>query len=263
MSLKIDAIIGIVCSVLFFSSCASRKNVLFNTPNDKNIPNVPVYVIEKGRDSLASKEQIIQPGDMLFIRNLQDDDLINGLNGSNSSYGSQQTQYGYRVENDSSVVLPVVGKVKLGGVKRTEAEQQLNKLYQSILLKSPIITLTITNLKVSLLGEFSKQGNYNLNKDQIHLVDIISEAGGFTNRANKREIKIIRGDRAHPQVISVNLEDIRSVANPLLYLQNNDIIYAKPKSIFNALDQLNPATSFLGIGLTLVNSFILIYTLSK
>src|SRR5690606_22979259 len=166
-------------------------------------------------------------------------------------------------EADGSVIVPVLGSVKLGGLNRLEAQELLTKLYSQELLKDPIITVTIVNYQITFLGEFNKQGNYTLQKEQNHLVQLIGEAGGLTNRANKRRIKIIRGDLSNPEVLVANLEDINSLSNPKLYLKNNDIIYAEPRGGFQFLDRINPATSLLGVGLSVINIYLLIQNLIK
>ncbi len=252
---------------ILFSSCNSRRNILFNTAQEKAIPQLPVFVMQEGSDSLYNREQVIQPGDQLFIQNLQNEALISGgrgmQEGQNMQMLNQNQNMGYRVEADSTVLLPVIGKVKLGGLNRMQAQEKLNQLYQKDLLKDPIITLTVSNLQVTFLGEFGKQGNFILNKDQIHLVQMLGEAGGLNNRANKRRIKIIRGNLNNPEVLIANLEDINSLSDPRLYLRNNDIVYAEPRGGFRTLDLINPTTSLLGVGLSVLNIYLLIANLSK
>ncbi|RRN77074.1 hypothetical protein EIM50_21450 [Pseudoxanthomonas sp. SGD-10] len=262
----LNLVLLIVGTTILFSSCNSRRNILFNTATEKSIPKLPVYEMAKGSDSLYNREQVIQPGDQLLIRNLQNEALISGgvaAQGQNMQMLNQTQNMGYRVEADSTVLLPVIGKVKLGGLNRMQAQEKLNKLYQRDLLKDPIITLTVSNLQVTFLGEFGRQGNYLLNKDQIHLVQMLGEAGGLNNRANKRRVKIIRGNLSHPEVLIVNLEDINSLHDSRLYLRNNDVVYAEPRGGFRTLDLINPTTSLLGVGLSVLNIYLLISNLSK
>ncbi len=248
---------------LAITSC-SRRNLLFNTQQEKKIPNLPVYVMQEGSDSLYSREQVIQPGDQLLIRNLQNEALISGIGGQNNlQQMNPQSNSGYRVETDSMVLLPVIGKVKLAGMSRLTAQEHLNQLYRTQLLQNPIITLIISNLQVTFLGEFGRQGNYFLNKDQIHLTQMLGEAGGLNNRANKRRLKIIRGNLNQPEVFIVNLENINSLSDSRLMLRNNDIIYAEPRPAFQFLDRVNPSTSFLGLGLSVLNVYFLLSNLSR
>lgn len=247
--------------IIVLSSCGSRKNLLFNTGKEKHIPHVPVYELKKGDDSTTNATQIIEVGDLLFLRNLQNNNLVSGIGPGIMAAPVQSLDY--KVEKDSMVTLPVIGRVKLGGMSIREAETKLNHLYKSELLNAPLITLQVSNAEVTFLGEFNKPGNYSLAKNQVHLLDLIGESGGFTTRANKKRIKIIRGNKLNPEVLSINLEDIQSLSDKRLYLMNHDVIYAEPKGIFNNLDQITPITSVLGIGLTILNTLLLINSLKK
>ena len=239
--------------IFLMSSCGSRKDMLFNTGKEKDVPNVPVYVLEEGNAHQESPNNVILPGQQLLIINLQNEDLINGL--GNAQY-SAPTQYD--VAPDSSIALPLLGKTKIAGLTKQEAEEKINNLYKATVLKDPIFKISVLNRKVTLLGEFTAQGNYVLTRDRVNLMDVIGEAKGISSRANKKNLKIIRGDFKNPQVLSVNLQDIRSLADPRLNLQGGDIIYLEPKGIYKAIDKTGPIFTYVGIGTSLISILVLI-----
>ncbi len=222
------------------------------------------YVVQ-GTSSESNTLQVIKAGDLLNIRNLQNKNLIAGeIVGSTSSSSMMQANVQpYLVEDDGTVSLPVLGRMKLAGMTRLEAQKFLEKEYKKTLLVDPIITLSIVNLKVTVLGEFGSQGNYLLTKDQTNLVEIIGEAGGLSTKADKRHLKIIRGDLKNPEVILVNLENVNTLSDPRLILRNNDIVYAAPRGVFRSQENLNLANTFLQGGLVILNTFLLVYNLSK
>ncbi|WP_256009587.1 polysaccharide biosynthesis/export family protein [Desertivirga xinjiangensis] len=216
-----------------------------------------VFVVnDHGMDDAYYK---IKPNDILALRNLQ-----------NIEFGAQAGQGGgnvnpvqFFVENDGQVNLPVIGKVKVGGLTRREAKARIEEVYSKELLKDPIIELSVVNLKVTVLGEFGTQGNYLLQKDNTTLVDILGESGGLTERADPKKLKIIRGDRANPEIIYVNLKNANSLASEKLILQNNDIIYAEPRKLYSTTESASTLRSFIQPALTVVNLALIIYNLSK
>ncbi|RNL51118.1 SLBB domain-containing protein [Pedobacter jejuensis] len=131
------------------------------------------------------------------------------------------------------------------------------------LLKNPIIELNIVNLKVTLLGEFSKQGNFFIERENTTLIDIIGEAGGITKTADPKTLKIIRGDRNHPEIIYVNLSDINSLASKKLVLQNNDIIILQPTKSAALSEKLTSVNNVIQPILVVVNLGILILSLTR
>ena len=246
--------------VQLLSSCGTEKNILFAGKDINTVITTPVFEVEKGSEILPDKVQTIKPGDELILRNLQNDGLISSTNSASATASSPS---GYMVQSDSTTVLPVIGKVKLGGLTRKQAELEINALYQKTLLKNPLITLSINNLHVTLLGEFSQQGNYPLKKEQTHLVELIGEVGGLKPTANPQRIKIIRGNPANPQILLVDITDINFMKDKRMYLQQKDILYAEPRKSAQNAEKLTKVSTLVSVGLTLINTIFLIYNFSR
>ena len=157
----------------------------------------------------------------------------------------------------------MLGAVLVAGLSRKEAIEKIQNSYKKTLLKDPIIELSIVNLKVTLLGEFSTQGEFLLEDDETTLIDIIGRAGGLKETADPKSVKIVRGNRANPEIIYVNLQNINSLASPRLKLQNDDIIYIEPTGISNASQKIQSISSILQPVLLVVNFALLIYNFTK
>ncbi|MBK0382123.1 polysaccharide biosynthesis/export family protein [Pedobacter sp. SD-b] len=247
--------------VLIFSSCSTKRTTLFNL-EDKNDKKPAVTVLEKGnKNSVEILNQTILPGDILSLRNLQNETQILGYNAGLASGAS--TSSDYIVEQDSMVALPFLNRVKLGGLSIPDAERFLNAEYSKTLLKNPIIKVKITSLKVTVLGEFGRVGNLPISSDKTYLTDIIADAGGLNIRANPKNIRIIRGDLKNPKVISVNLKKLKALSNDNLYLHNNDIIYADTKNTYKFLDQITSTRNIIGIVVTTISAYLLIDRLTR
>ncbi len=247
-----------IVAILTFSSCSKNyRNALFTSTNDlKSDTLSAVYVVNNNNLEDVYR---IKVNDLLSVRNLQDMRYI-----APSENSTQQlTQITYRVENDGTVALPVIGKIKIQGLTRSEASEKIRKSYQDGLLKDPIIDVSIVNLKVTLLGEFTRQGNYLLLKDNTSLIDIIGEAGGITPRADPKKLKIIRGNPANPEVVYVNLKDINSLSSKKLTLKNDDIIYLEPHRVFGNTERVQIFTSFVQPVLLILNTALIIYNISR
>lgn len=242
------------------SSCSTEKNILFVGKEANTSVTTPVFEVEKGSEILPDKVQTIKPGDELILKNLQNDGLVSSPT-STSTATAGALQSGYIVLSDSTAVLPVIGKVKVGGLSRMQAELQINALYQKTLLKNPLITLAINNLHVTLLGEFNNQGNYPLKKEQTHIVEILGEAGGLKPTANPQKVKIMRGNPANPQILVVDFTDVNFMKDKRMYLQQNDIIYAEPRKSAQNAEKLSKVSTYVSVGLTLINTIFLIYNI--
>ncbi|WP_179415187.1 polysaccharide biosynthesis/export family protein [Mucilaginibacter sp. E4BP6] len=213
----------------------------------------------------------IQPQDILQIRNLQNISYIIGdapsatasSSGSASGGGSSLQGQDFQVEEDGSVALPVIGRVQVAGLTRQEAANKVEELYKKSLLKDPIIELKIVNLKITILGEIKTPGNYQLIKDKTTLIELIGEAGGLTDKANETNVEIIRGDPAHPNVIRIDLSNIKSLSNPNGILQNGDIIYVAQNKRAIQSDKISTFSTIIQPALIILNTFLIIFTLAR
>lgn len=245
-----------LAGILLLSSCAVKQHQLL-------FENKSLRPDTSGISASSSTVYHIMPQDILQVRNLQDINFGNTSTtaGSSSAVASQgQT---YQVEDDGTVALPVIGHIKVAGLTRYDAEKQIEALYRKTLLKDPIIEVKITNLKVTLLGEVKGQGNYPLVKEQTNLIEMIGAAGGLTDRANEKTVKIIRGDRAHPQVTQFDLSDVKTLSDPRLNLQNNDIVYVEQSKRAVRTDNLQYISTLVQPALLLLNTALIIISFTR
>lgn len=254
-------LICFVAIVALGSSCSYKQNqILFekravtaDTANMQPMVTAPYH---------------IQPQDVLQIRNLQnikyivDESPSLGGNsvGGNIAAGQGQT---YQVEEDGTVALPVIGHVQVGGLTRTQATKIIEDLYRKNLLKDPIIELKVVNLKVTLLGEVKSPGNFPIVKDNTTLVEMIGQAGGLTPAANEKNVKIIRGKDKDRKVAEIDLSNINSLSDPRTLLQNGDIIYIAQNKRAIRTENLQNFNTWVQPALLLLNTALIIFTLSR
>jgi polysaccharide biosynthesis/export protein len=138
-----------------------------------------------------------------------------------------------RVGSGGDVYLPLVDYVHIGGLTINEAEAVIEKrLDEGGFVKNPHVHLFVseyTSAGASVLGEVVKPGIYPVLGDQ-RLFDLISAAGGFTEKAGKSAIVTHRGQPAVVFPISRNLEDHPGSNVPIapgdtISVRQADIIY--------------------------------------
>jgi len=267
------AILKFLCVLsisIALTSCAARKeHSLFNAPSDVVTDTIKqVYVVND--QGISDAYYKIKVNDQLAIRNVQNKEFgatASPNSGSNVNQniagGSINNTLSYPVDIDGKVNLPAIGKVAVIGLSRRDAAIKIQDLYAKQLLRDPIIALSVVNLKVTLLGEFGKQGNFLLERENTTLIDIIGEAGGINKTADPKTLKIIRGDRSHPEIIYVNLNDINSLASKKLILQNNDIIVLQQTKSSALSEKLTSVNNIVQPLLVVVNLAVLIFTLTR
>jgi polysaccharide biosynthesis/export protein len=245
--------------ILVCTSCSDKQyQALFQEKNAIN------DTLAK-RNPAAFAQYRIKPQDILQIRNLQNSKNIVDMNpAAPAGQGNSSTQpETYQVEEDGTVALTGLGHVKVAGLTRFGAQQLIEDRYRKDLLKDPIIEVKITNLKVTILGEVHGQGNYILVKDKTNLVELIGEAGGLTDKANEKNIKIIRETEGNPKVTVVDLNNIQSINDPDNVLQSGDIIYVAENKRAARSDNLQNFSTVFQPALILFNTALIIFTLIR
>ena len=105
----------------------------------------------------------------------------------------------------------------------------LEKLYSKYYLK-PYILLSVDNRRVIVFpGDPGTAKVIPLINNNTTLIEALALAGGLTESGKAKEVKLIRGDPAKPQVYLIDLSSIQGIKEGNTILQANDIIYVTPQ----------------------------------
>jgi polysaccharide export outer membrane protein len=252
--LKIKNILYLLIFAVTISSCSYKgKNQLFK--EEKILSEDSLKTVYVSNPTNKYDTYTIRPYDVIFIRNLQDPSLIGG---ESSSASTNSKDANFSVEPEGYVNLPVIGKVFVVGLTRLQAAAKIEELYKQKLFNDPIIELKIASLKVTLLGEIGAPGNYLLEKENYDLIDIIGEAGGIKEKADPKNVRIIRGDRKNPEVIYANLTNINTLKSDKLKLMDGDIIIFQKQKFYERFDKLQSYIIITSIAVTLLNTYVIL-----
>ncbi|HTK18618.1 MAG TPA: polysaccharide biosynthesis/export family protein [Mucilaginibacter sp.] len=249
----------LIVGIFILSSCSFKQQQLLFKEQGSIQDTSKINLSNAGN---GTSDYHIKSQDILQIRNLQNIKYIVDETPTTIASGGPGTGQGqtYQVDDDGSVALPVLGRIHVAGLTRAEAAKQIEDLYRKNLLKDPIIDLKITNLKVTMLGEVRVQGNFPLVKDKTNLIEMLGQAGGLTEKANEKNIKIIRGDPKNPTITEVDLSKTQALADPRIILQDNDIIYIAQSKRAVKNDQLLNISNTISPILIVLNTALIIYT---
>jgi len=197
-------------------------------------------------DGLASANQLntyeikIQPDDLLMIIvSAEDAESARPFNlttvsvptpaGINNLTGQQSIQ-NYLVDFRGVIDFPVLGKLKVGGLSRSEVMQILEEKIAKY-IKNPIITIRLTNFKVSIQGEVTVPGTFSVNSDRVTLIEAISMARDLTIYGKRDNILIIREVNGVKSYNRVDITKADFINSPYYYLAQNDVVYVEPSKV--------------------------------
>ena len=155
--------------------------------------------------------EVIQPGDVLDVTMINDFAKLT------------TTTTPVRVADDGTTVIPLVGKVSLGGLEIERAEQLVNA--ESIargVFRNATITLTMKQCrmqKVTVTGAVNKPGTHELPRGSTSLMAALLAAEGLSKEAGA-EVEIRRTDsRRALQAIEQQSAGPNGSASPVAYEQ--------------------------------------------
>lgn len=215
-------LIGFIVILSFFSSCASRNDIVYFQQDSLSI-----------NTSFQAHAPRLQAGDILAISITADDlratEPFNQVNIYQS--GTMQDKHPflptYTVDQNGTIDFPQLGKIKLGGLTRVEA---LNYLKSEVgkFIKNPGVNLNIRNFRVTILGEVTKPGNYLIDNDRITILEALSLAGDLTINGIRKNILVLREENGMKNEYRIDLTNRNSFNSPVYFLRQNDVVYIEP-----------------------------------
>lgn len=215
---------------LLLGSCSSVKKVAYF----QNIDTL----------SLASSKGLydarIMPKDLLTITVVTSDpDAAKPFNLSVQSTlgaggkigGSSGSLLQYLVDNNGEIDYPVVGKLKVEGLTKTECENLISEKIKPYLASEehPVVTVRMSSYRVTVAGEVAKPSVVPVTTEKMSIMEAIAQAGDLTVYGKRDNVLLIREDaNGQKEAHRLNLNDASLINSPYYYVQQNDYIYVEP-----------------------------------
>lgn len=122
-----------------------------------------------------------------------------------SVWESKELTLSVVVRPDGKISLPLLQDVQAEGLSASELAQAIQfKLLTYV--KEPqvsVVVLQVNAPKIYVIGNVAKPGPYSL-RSEMSVLQALSVAGGFTQFASPRSIKLVRGSGANQEVRKLN-----------------------------------------------------------
>ena len=236
--MKFCKILSLTLMVLAAVSCSTPKEISY------------FQDLQPGVTELAITDPVeikVSPKDKLSILvNSQDqklNELFNLQNTSGNTSGNR-IELGYTIDTQGFINFPILGKVKVGGMTREQiAEYLTGQLKEKELIKDPVVTVEFINLGVSVLGEVNNPGRIKIDRDNMTILDALSEAGDLTIYGKREKVLVLRQENGRQRVYDINLCSAEHIySSPVYYLQQNDVVYVIPNDTKSRQSTVNGNT---------------------
>jgi polysaccharide biosynthesis/export protein len=225
--------------ILIFSllaSCTSQQKLAY-------LNNLP----ETGFEELFTMEipdYKLQPRDVLYItiKAMTPDGTIKDFLSSGS--GGQMTTviqnegggylYGYDVNSEGNIILPVAGEIKVFGLTLEETRKLLQEKVGNI-YKDATVECKLLSFKFTVIGEVRAPGSYINYNNYLTVLEALGRAGGVGDYGRRDKVLVVRPTDKGTKTYNLDLQDKNLLASEAYFLLPNDVVIVEPlgQKIFN------------------------------
>jgi polysaccharide export outer membrane protein len=248
----------LILTLLLAASCTSQKKLAY-------LNNLPEPTGEQFF-AMEIPDYKIQNRDVLYItaKAMTPDGRITDFLSSGTSSGVYLGQgesggyfYGFDVNPDGTILMPVVGKVKVDGLTLYEARDLLQTSVDKVFINSTV-DCKLLSFKFTVIGEVNAPGTYMNYNNYLTVLEAIGRSGGVGDYGDRKNVLVVRPVDKGTKTFRINLQDKKILSSEAYFLLPNDVVIVQPLSqkIFNMnLPTFSFIISTISMTLLLINFF--------
>ncbi len=216
-----------------------------------------VYLQDTVNNEIAAKlpetvtEHILKSGDILYVSIKSMNPEVNTMFNpeanmeANTSQGYQKFTtpsgaylYGFEIDTDGNINLPMMGKIYVAGVSQMQIEAIVQKKADEY-IRDAIVKVKLLNFKITVMGEVKNPGVYYNYDNSITVIQAMAMAHGNTDFANINNVMVVRPLPEGNKSYTLDLSSKDIYLSEAFYLHPNDLVIVQPDKYKNF--QLNSA----------------------
>lgn len=252
----------VMALVLLMGSCASTKKIAY-------FQNIDTLDLSRSRGLYDAK---IMPKDMLTITVMTTNpeasapfnlSVSNTVGTSGQLANGSGSLQGYLVDNDGTINFPIIGRIHVEGLTKSECEDLIRSKVMPYLnaRENPVVTVRMSSYRVTVIGEVGSPSVIPVTTEKMSIVEALAAAGDLSIYGKRDNVLLIREDSTgEKHAHRLNMNDANLFNSPYYYLQQNDILYVQPNAIKAQNSTIGSSTtlwfSFLGVITSLASLII-------
>ena len=223
----------VLAAAVMLSSCVTRKNLTYfncvdhGTSDSVNQTYEPIVDPWVQVGSVLTITVSALDMDAVAPYNLPVESYLTPGSTTISSTNSLQT---YLVDEEGEIDFPLVGKIAVAGLRRTEVKKKIEDLLSSQ-LKQPLVNVNVINQYVTVLGEVKNPGRYAIVNGRLTIPELFASAGDLTPYGKRNNILLTREKDGKLEFVRLNLNEDEIFKSPYFFLMPNDVLYVAPNSV--------------------------------
>ena len=228
-------ILPLILIVLLGASCSSTKTLSYlgNLPETTE----PQYFPYELTDYRVQYRDILYIDVKAMNADGKIENVLQGSSMQNLSYmQSESSQYliGYPIDREGNILLPVIGKIAVGGMTLAEIRTLVQQRIDSV-FNHAYADVKLLSFKFTVLGEAKAPGTFINYNDYLTVLEAVGRAGGVGDYGRRDQVLVVRSSPEGSKTYRINLQDRNLLTSEAYFLQPNDIVVIEPlkHKIFN------------------------------
>lgn len=192
-------IFACACAVIASGVCHAEPPVNLHKNLYENLyghPDAPVIVREHAPPRPIPPQPDdryrLGPGDVLQI----------------TVYGEDELSGIYRMGPDGIIAMPLIGTIEASDLQVSTLEREIKARLADGYLRNPSVSIDLTELRpFFIMGEVRTPGSYPYMGD-MSVLNAVAVAGGFTYRADRKDVKLLRPKPGRQQAAPEDYETV-------------------------------------------------------
>ena len=262
---KILSLLLLAVTSMAFTGCVMTKQVAYfqnmdsvNLAGHKDMPQIRI----KPNDELTILVSALNP-EAAKPFNMT---LSASSNTTSTNSTVSKAMYSYIVDEEGNINFPIIGKIKLEGMTRPEAEDYIAQTIKPYFAadENPVVKVRYSSFKVTVIGEVTGTKVLNVDNERLSIIEALAQCGDLSVYGKRPNILLVRESAAGEKTTArFNINDANIFNSPYYYLQQNDVIYVEPHKARARSADVSSYTFWTPISSALISLATLTISLSK
>ncbi len=147
------------------------------------------------------------------------------------SEGGTMLSSTYGVDTRGNIDFPILGELHVEGKTLNEVQKEIAAdITARGYIRNPVVKAELENFTVVVIGQMG-QKILPVEGSSLNLIQLLAQLSGDLETAKIPDVTVIRTENGLREAYQVNFQTKDLYNSPVFYLQQNDVIYVKPRGL--------------------------------